>query len=539
MKLIKWFGLCIVIFGLCSWNLSQSTELEKNLELFGSVIRTIEDYYIEDIDPNLLVLNAIDYTVDSLDPFSHFYDAAETKEREDYGWSGILYAGIGINMDIYQGVVTIIGVREGYGAHKNGLRVGDQILKVDGESTDGLSPFEVASLIKGNEGDTVELTLKRGEKTFAENIVKRFIEDKAIPYYELFDSTGYIKFNHFLRGSTDDLREAILALKKKEAKQLILDLRGNYGGLINEAVDASSLFLEIGSEVMSQKGKHKQNNYESGTELFPIARELPVLVLIDSLTMSAAEIFAGAMQDYDRMIVAGTVSAGKGIVQGTYYPGLQTSVYLTISAYYTPSGRTIQNLSYPSHYLGQSPVKRDTTEREYLTKNGRKVSSDGGIHPDVLIEWENNSPFNYYALNSPLTFDFLNDYANRTSQDELTLDFEFEEEEFEKIFNTLKENSDSIKLRLDQSVATLSADWIALGGDKDADGFVTIKNQIRELKKAGLDSAKSSIKVAMEREIVRRNYFERGFYRKRFVEDNKRYNFEQYFQQYNETLNGE
>jgi len=536
MKLFKWCLLIASVFIIYSWNAKNSTELEESLELFGSVIQTIETHYVEEIDANALVLNAIDHTVESLDPFSHFYDRDETIEREEYGWNGILYAGIGINMDLYQDIVTIIGVREGYGAQKNDLRVGDQIIQVDQSPTQGLNASEVADLIKGTDGEVVELTIRRGQHTYVKSIVREFIKDKAIPYFDKFESTGYIKYNHFLGGSTEQLRSAVLDLKERGVSELILDLRGNYGGLINEAVDASSLFMEIGSDVMSQKGRHDQYNYESDTQNFPIAKALPVVVIIDTLTLSAAEIFTGAMQDHDRMVVVGSNSGGKGIVQGTLYPGLGTSLYMTVSAYYIPSGRPIQNLQYPSRFLARNPVKTDSTNTEYFTKNGRKVPANGGISPDRAIDWQKQSPFVFYALNSPLTFDFLNEYANGTSKDELTLDFEFKEGEFEKIFNSLIENSDSIKLSLDGSLATLSNDWKQIAGD-ELEELSIIQEEILNLKKRGFKKSKTEIKRAFEREIVRRAFYEPGYYRHQFIEDNEQYDFGQYFKRYNEILN--
>lgn len=538
MKHITSVILGLVVFGLCSWKVGFVTELDENLQLFNSVIRTIDAYYVEDVDANALVLNAIDYTVESLDPFSKFYDAEETIEREKFSWNGILYAGIGINLNIINEEATVVGVREGYGAQLNDVRVGDRIISVDGESTKGLSASEVADLIKGKEHEEVLLAISRDKTKLRKKIVKRFIEDKPVPYFELFDSTGYIKFNHFLRGSAAKLRAAVQSLLEQGAQRIIIDLRGNYGGLISEAVNASSLFVELNSEVMSQRGKHPQNNYKNATENNPVAEEIPIIAVIDSLTISAAEIFVGAMQDHDRMLVLGDRSAGKGIVQGTYYPGLGTSIYMTVSAYYIPSGRSIQNLNYSSRYVGKNPVRRDSTEGAYLTASGRTVNAGGGIEPDIRIGWQKPSPYVNYGLNTPETFDFLNRYANSANKDEVTLDFEFDSGDFEKIFNTIKKNSDDIKLRLDETVATLETEWEKLT-EEEYSGLSALKMELSTLKEAGLEQSKDQLKEALEREIVRRFYFEQGYYRNQFLQDRQRYNYEQYFEQYNSILNVE
>lgn len=430
---------CIVITcGLTALrNDDKSFEISKHLNIYATLFRDVNMFYVDEVNPGDLVTTSIKAMLKSLDPYTVYYPESEMEDVKLMTTGE--YAGIGSVISKKGDQVIIREPYKNSPAAKAGLLPGDIILSIDGNSVKGKNTEDVSTMLKGQPGK--EITIKVQREFEAKPLEKKAIREKiqipSVPFYGLAnDSIGYIYLTSFTDKSAADVRTAIIELKNKGAKSLIFDLRGNSGGLLDQAVDIVNYFVPKNSKVVNTKGKVKQWDKEYTADKNPIAPDMPLAILIDRGSASAAEIVSGALQDLDRAVLIGERSFGKGLVQTVRDLAYNTKLKVTTAKYYIPSGRCIQALDYshrnPDGSVGKVP---DSLITEYTTKNGRKVYDGGGITPDIKIEPEEFARITQELVLQDITFDFVNTYALKHPQISNIQDFKLSDD----IYNEFKE----------------------------------------------------------------------------------------------------
>lgn len=417
-----WAYLIIILLGLGSFlhisSISGDDELDfeiaKNLDIYYSLYKELNTYYVDPIEPDKLIKKSIDAMLESLDPYTVYIPESRI---EDYKMMTTgEYGGIGaLIRQGEDGYVIITEPYEGFPAHKAGLRAGDAILKVEGKSAKGLSTSQVSDLLKGQPGTEVELLISRpGEDQDMDiTLTRENIHMSSVPYHGMLDNkTGYIKFTRFTRGCSGEVKEAILALKDLGATSLILDMRNNPGGLLDEAISVTNLFVDKGQEVVSTRGKQSKWDKVYRASQDPLDKEMPVVVVVNSSSASASEIVSGALQDLDRGVVIGQRTFGKGLVQSTRELSYNSMLKVTTAKYYIPSGRCIQAFDY-SHRNEDGSVGKvpDSLVSEFETRNGRKVYDGGGITPDIETEKQNYNILISHLYKENIIFDFATQFV--------------------------------------------------------------------------------------------------------------------------------
>lgn len=366
-------------------------EVTKHLEILTSVFKGVHEFYVEEPEPGTLMSVAIDAMLDELDPYTVYYPESRIEDLRFMNTGE--YGGIGALVQPIDGRTTIVEVYEGYPAQEAGLQPGDVVLAIDGQSLDdGLEGEEVGDLLKGESGSEVSVRVERpyGGGTMDVKVQRAKVRVKAVPYSGMLDdTTGYIYLSKFTRGSAGEVRKALMSLRDSAGmKQLVLDLRGNGGGLLKESVSIVNLFVPKGTEIVSTRGKSENWNKSYKALGKPTAEDLPLVVLIDGQSASASEIVSGTLQDLDRAVIVGMESFGKGLVQQTKDMAFNTRLKVTVAKYYTASGRCIQRLDYGGERdaKGKAKAVSDTLLRTFETKGGRPVIEGRGIQPDIEVE---------------------------------------------------------------------------------------------------------------------------------------------------------
>jgi carboxyl-terminal processing protease len=384
--------------------------IAKNLDIFYSMIRELNTFYVDPIDPDKLIKTGIDAMLKTLDPYTVYYPESEGEEVT-FMTTG-KYGGIGSQIRQDGDFVVISMVYKGFPADLAGLKPGDILKEADGVTMKGLTTEQVSEKLKGNPGTTIKLTVERNVKDMPFEVKREKVVVPPVPYYGMLDSkTGYIRFTNFTQDCSEDVRDALTALKAQNAQQIILDLRGNPGGLLTEAVSVVNLFIGPGNEVVSTKGKVKQFDEAFKTTKPALDEKIPLAILINRGTASASEIVAGAIQDLDRGVIIGQRSYGKGLVQITRPLSYGAQLKLTTAKYYIPSGRCIQALDYshpnPDGSVGIIP---DSLITDFRTKDGRIVKNGGGITPDIVAPPESLSQVASELYVRNFIFDFATKY---------------------------------------------------------------------------------------------------------------------------------
>jgi carboxyl-terminal processing protease len=389
--------------------------IKKNFTIFSEVYRTVSLEYVDEVDPEKLMRKGIDAMLESLDPYTVMVDEAQQQNMEIISRGS--YGGVGLDVGFRGGQIVVVAPIEGYSAHRKGIRTGDIINKVDGVSVEDLMPEEVQELIDGELGSTVTLTIKRYgiDNPIKFELKRQRIEVKNVGYAGLVGKAknmGYILLNRFSKGTADEVRKAIVDLTAdNELDGIILDLRNNPGGLLEEAVRTVDKFIPPNRMVVETRGRQSKHNNMFATEETPVLPDMPLVVLQNGGSASASEIVAGAFQDYDRAVIMGQQSFGKGLVQTITQLSYNTALKMTISRYYIPSGRSIQSITYTHDDNNSAVLKPDSLRRKFETRNGRTVFDGNGIAPDIKVEEEESSLLEMSLLRENLFFDFANRYA--------------------------------------------------------------------------------------------------------------------------------
>lgn len=388
-------------------------QISKNIDLFGKVYKEISLNYVDNIDPEQFMRAGIEGMLNTLDPYTIYIDGNK-KDEIDLITNG-KYGGVGISIGVRGSAVTVIEVLDGYSAQRQGIRIGDEIIGANGVSITPENIDDVSNLVKGEPGTTVDLTIVRNEEqdTIHFNLVREEVLVKNLAYYGFFPASSnnvYLKLSSFSRSAASEVLEALKKLKtEKEIKSIVLDLRGNPGGLLDVAVDICNKFLPKGDLIVTTKGRDETNTNQYFSDQEPFVGKSKLVVLINEGSASASEIVAGAMQDHDRGIILGTKSYGKGLVQTITPLNYNASLKITTAKYYTPSGRCIQKINYAEN----NKVITDADSipaSKYLTDNKRSVYGAGGITPDTTVDFKIEGDITKYLLAKGYIFKFADHF---------------------------------------------------------------------------------------------------------------------------------
>ncbi len=491
-------------------------EVTKNIEIFTDVYRNLQEAYVDEPEPGFLMKKAIDAMLASLDPYTVYYPESRIEEAT-FMQTGA-YGGIGINTKRRNDMVLITDVYDGFGADKAGIKIGDAIMKIGDKWIKDLTDDESAMLIKGQPGSTVTITLKRGKTGIEETLeVKReSVKNKDVPFYGVVPNTktGYILLEGFTQTAASEVREAFLNLKKQEITGLILDLRGNGGGLLREAVSIVNFFVPKGSPIVETKGRIAEwkNSYMASAE--PLDVNIPMIVLIDDHSASASEIVSGSLQDLDRAVIIGKESFGKGLVQQTVDLAYNTKMKLTVAKYYTPSGRCVQRLDYSHRDLKTGKVNAvdDQKIQQFKTKRGRPVTDGRGVLPDITVDTESANPW-IDNLNKKFA---LFDFVTQTSLDFNSIDtmgnFNIQQSDLES-FKSYLEKTNFFAINEDFRVWDEQTELLKKSKPELSDEISALQKKVYFENNKEFEKNKSTLKYLLERELVRRTGNPRAYSR--------------------------
>ncbi len=517
--------IVVAAIGLLSATVSDEFfEISKNMEIFTSLYKELNIYYVDGTKPGALMKTGIDAMLKSLDPYTVYYP--ETKIEEAIFMQTGQYGGIGTLVNTIDGKITITEPYEGYAAVKAGLLAGDVVLKVNGKSVEGKKHDDITDQLTGQPGSELELTIQRpGESAPRVIAIKREeIKIHDVPYYALLadSSTGYIQLTGFTQTASSELKSAFQSLKKRNMQKLILDLRGNGGGLLREAISIVNFFVPKGTEIVRTKGKIEEWNKTYTATNDPIDTQIPIVVLVDGGSASASEIVSGSLQDLDRAVVVGAESYGKGLVQQTKDLAYNTKMKLTVAKYYTPSGRCIQRLDY-SHRdeeTGQVVAKADSLIRSFKTRGGRPVRDGRGISPDVEVKEDDAAHVLKALVENWLIFHWATEYhAKHTSIDSADA-FRLTDAEYNEFVAYTKSKDfhydTHTKKLFDKLKKTAQEEKYYEGSEIQFDELLA---KIEPQKGTDVLKFKVQIKEVLENEIVSRYYYQTGRSKNALPED--------------------
>lgn len=453
-------------------------EIAKNIDIFATLFKEVNAYYVDDVEPKKLIRSGIDNMLESLDPYTTYIPEEELENFRVLTTGQ--YAGIGALINVINNKTVITHPYKKFPAYKAGVRVGDEIIGINGKNTIGKPPGEITAGLKGRVKTEVELKVKRagvGELTF--KIKREKISIANISYFAMIDSSdvGYIKLDEFTPGAAKEVSEAVQSLKVQGAKKLILDLRDNLGGLMHEGINIVNLFIPKNQEVVSTKGKIKEWNKTYSTLNSPLDTEIPLAVLTSEASASAAEIVSGALQDYDRAVLVGRKTFGKGLVQTTRELPYGSELKVTVAKYHIPSGRCIQALDYAHRKIDGSVNKfADSIRTEFKTKGGRKVLDGNGVDPDVSTEDEYLSAITSTLIQKGLVFDYASKYCGEHPNMPDLKTFKLTDADFAKFTDWLKGQKFSYTSELETTTNKL------ITAAKEERYFPEIEIQLNNLK---------------------------------------------------------
>jgi carboxyl-terminal processing protease len=490
-------------------------EQSKNLDIFASTYKEVSTYYVDEIKPGEFIRTGIDAMLGSLDPYTQYIPESEIEDFRMHYVSN-QYGGLGATILENKGQVVISEVYQDFPAQKAGLEPGDVIVEVNGKNVKGMQSADVSAMMKGQAGTNVKMSVKREgvADPIAFSIKREEIKNKNVPYYGMVnDSVGYIKLNAFLQSSAHEVKVALMELQKKpHLKGMILDLRGNGGGILQESVDIVNLFVDKGEHIVSQKGRIDQTNQEYKTLNPAVAPNLPLTVLVDGNSASASEIAAGSLQDLDRAVIIGRRSYGKGLVQQTKPLPYNAQVKITIAKYYIPSGRCIQKLNYAKRDAnGHAIVRSDSSLAEFKTKNGRSVYDGSGVFPDRETASKSLSPITRSLFTGLNIFEFANNYKRHHPAISNPSVFKIDDQDYTDFVKYLNDKDFSYTTQSERDLALLkqSAEKEKyLASSKDE--FSALEAKIKQDKKEDLTRHREEIEPVLASEIALRYFYQDG-----------------------------
>ncbi|MEY2636408.1 MAG: hypothetical protein RLZZ197_884 [Bacteroidota bacterium] len=492
-----------VLLGMSLWAFSRSDQLfdlAKNLDIYASVIKELNQFYVDPIDPNKVVKNSIDGMLDQLDPYTVYYPEEDLDEFNTLTTGK--YEGIGIRASWVDKGYYITYVDENSPALQAGLQIGDQLLSINGvKITEDSDPGQ---LIKGPKDSKLSAEILRGEEKLSLTVQRSTVQIKNVGYSGIIrPGIGYIELEEFNQSATKEMKAALLQLKKDGMKHLILDLRNNPGGLLTQAVDICNLFLDKETPIVSTRGKLKEWNATYKALNPSWDNSIPMVVLINQNSASAAEIVAGVLQDYDRAMIVGQRSFGKGLVQVTRDLPYRAKIKITTAKYYIPSGRCIQAIDYSEN--------KDTVKQEFKTRKGRKVNAGGGIEPDVLVGRPQANSLIQQLLKERIFFQYARLYKLKQAKIAPAANFHLNDTEYEAFVQWVKASKFHYESPLEKQMRDVlketSKDILYANLTKELD---RLKPEWDSSVARELQGNKKVIEGLLEQEIVHQYYYKKG-----------------------------
>jgi carboxyl-terminal processing protease len=492
-----------MVLGIGLWAFSRADQLfdlAKNLDIYASVIKELNQFYVDPIDPNKVVKNSIDGMLDQLDPYTVYYPEEDLDEFNTLTTGK--YEGIGIRASWVDKGYYITYVDEDSPALQAGLQIGDQLLSINGvKITEDSDPGQ---LIKGPKDSKLTAEILRGEEKHSLTVQRSTVQIKNVGYSGIIrPGIGYIELEEFNQSATKEMKAALLQLKKDGMKQLILDLRNNPGGLLTQAVDICNLFLDKETPIVSTRGKLKEWNATYKALNPSWDNSLPIMVLINQNSASAAEIVAGVLQDYDRATIVGQRSFGKGLVQVTRDLPYRAKIKITTAKYYIPSGRCIQAIDYSEN--------KDTVKQEFKTRKGRKVNAGGGIEPDVLVGRPQANSLIQQLLKERIFFQYARLYKLKQAKIAPAANFHLNDTEYEAFVQWVKASKFHYESPLEKQMRDVlketSKDILYANLTKELD---RLKPEWDSSVARELQGNKKVIEGLLEQEIVHHYYYKKG-----------------------------
>lgn len=503
---------------------TRAFEVVKNLDIFHNVYQNLDAYYVDTLDADKVVGTAINAMLQSLDPYTEYY--SEEDQFELKMLTQAKYGGIGSIIRMMKDSTIIIS--EPYGgmpAAEVGLKAGDILLKIDDEDLKGKATADVSNLLRGEPGTTFVLKYQRpGEAKPKEvKITRKNIKLPAIPYYGMVSPTvGFIHLNQFTSDCYGYVRKALISLKEKGAQSLILDLRGNGGGALDQAVKIVNLFVEKGLTIVETKGKERSTNSSHKTNDNPLDPDMPLTVLVDNNSASASEIVAGSLQDLDRAVIIGSKTYGKGLVQSIRELPYNTSVKLTTAKYYIPSGRCIQEIDYKQKRLAAENGKKQTEKVDSIfhTRNGREVKSGNGITPDVEVKHDTVQNIVIYLANDDVLVNYGTKYCQTHPAPASVADFKLTDQDYADFKQMVKESDFKYDRMSDKRLQELKKVAELEGYYEDAKPeFEALEAKLSHNLDSDLNRWEKEIRQLMSIEIIKRYFFEAGMVEESLKDD--------------------
>ena len=487
-------------------------ELIKNLEIFHTLVKNLRILYVDETSSADLIKTAMDKMLENLDPYTVYYPESLVEDVRFMN-SGE-YAGVGAQIEIISNAYTVAQIEQGSPADRNGLLIGDVIKSIDGRETAGKTDEEINMMVKGEPGTNIKFTILRNGQPQTIEIRREIIKPKSIPYYGVIQNEiGYINLSSFTENCSAEFKDALLRLKEdKKIKKLVIDLRYNPGGLLTEAVNIVNLFVNKGENIVAMKGRVEQWNKTFRAENNPIDTEIPIVVLVNGKSASAAEIVSGALQDLDRAVIIGEKTYGKGLVQTTKDLIYNAKCKITTAKYYIPSGRCIQKLDYShKNSRGQAETIPDSLIRTFKTAHGRTVKDAGGIMPDITVATDTLSYLVENLIDKNIIFNFATQYRIKHGTIVDPEQFKVSQAEIEELKKSAGTQLTNYRTITDDEIAILEktahSDFNSPEVKKRID---SLKEVIQQIKSSEINKYDDQLKKALEYEIVRRYYYEQG-----------------------------
>ncbi|MDB5274650.1 MAG: prc [Chitinophagaceae bacterium] len=521
----RWYLLVLALLIVASTAFSPTDkyfEIVRNLDIFATLYKEVNAYYVDEVNPSTLMTTGIEAMLESLDPYTNYIAEDDIEDYRTHMTGQ--YGGIGCVIGNREEKCLVLMPYDGFPAQKAGLTIGDEIVSIDGIAIKSKNTGDISKLLKGQAGTPVKISvIKVGTSSPIELTLQRErIKIDNVPYSGMVSpETGLIKLSEFTANATKDVQKAVHDLKQKGAKSIVIDLRGNPGGLLSEAIGISNLFVPKDKLIVSTKGKIAEWNKEYfGTEI-PEDIEIPIVVLINSRSASASEIVSGVIQDYDRGVIVGQRSFGKGLVQATRPLSYNSQLKITTAKYYTPSGRCIQAIDYSNRNEDGSVGKiPDSLQHNFTTANGRLVRDGGGVKPDVEVEKESVPSVIIGLVNKNLLFDYGTLYYIKHTSIPFAREFTLTDDEYADFVKWLENKDYEYSTQIEKTLAELEQE------SKDEKYYDAIKvqleafkEQIQHSKQKDLITFKSDIKRVLEEEIISRYYLQKGLIEASFKYD--------------------
>ncbi|CAM1374180.1 Peptidase S41 [Tenacibaculum litopenaei] len=506
------------IAAVCFSFQSRFFEIAKQIEIYNSVFKELNVNYIDEINPGDLTDKTIKSTLKNLDPYTNFFneqDVEEAKIRREGE-----YGGIGIRSYYSKKGILVTEVYKGFTADKAGIKAGDLIVSVDGQSVVGLERDALSQVLKGSPGKELSLTIMQGKQRVEKDLMLDKVMVNPVPFYEMIDEeTGYIVLTRFTsQKATEGVMQAFKALKEKGMKSLVFDLRSNPGGSLFDAINITNLFIPKDRVVVDTRGKVASNSRVYKSRNTPLDTEIPMVVLIDNRSASASEIVSGALQDYDRAVIMGERSFGKGLVQRYYDLSYGTQIKITISKYYTPSGRCIQEFDYENRdpKTGKVPKFSDGKVNAFTTQNGRMVYDGGGVTPDVKTRVEAREGVVNNLLRSNAVFNFATEYW-RSGKPVDSLEFKVTTADFQQFKDYLMQRDTTFVT--EQEKLFKRAYTAVKKNEQIKDEYSQLVTKLKTAKIAALNAHEKRLLAKIEKEIVKQVHYREGMYRHQLRND--------------------